>query len=223
MKLLTTSKEIKRLMNYSWHDFISKISAESQHFKQRLKVLAGVEKFFREKDHFCSLDYYKRRAIAGCLREKDGINWPLFGSMRGAGVFTHKIKENDIRISEALDKIPLFGEIKYEHYIAFIQKFQEIDFGGRYIFSPATRLLAMKRPDNFVCFNNKNKTKLCKDIGTSSSNMTYKRYWEEIIQKIRDSDWWNTPQPTDEEELSIWKGRVAFLDALYYEGRLIKN
>ncbi len=205
------------VMNHSWHDFISKVRAESQHFEQRVKVLEGVGFFFREKEHFNELDEYKRKAIAGYLRKKDGIDWDLFGSMRGAGVFTHKIKENDIRISKALDKIPLLGEIKYEHYIAFIQKFQQIEFGGRYIFSPATRLLAMKRPDHFVCFDNKNKTKLCKDFGISSSNMTYERYWDEIIQRIRDSDWWDTPQPTDEKELSIWKGRAAFLDALYYE------
>lgn len=214
------------VMNYSWHDFISKVRAEPQHFEQRVKALAGIEKFFREKEHFHLLDNYKRKAIAGYLGKKDGIDWNYFGSMQGPGKFKQKIKENDIGISKALDKIPLSGEIKYEHYISFIQKFQQIDFGRRYMFSPATRLLAMKRPDNFICFNRKNEQKLCEDFGiskilTGDWNDRIQRYWDEIIQRIRDSYWWNTPQPTDKTELSIWKGRAAFLDALYYEDKIL--
>ena len=82
----------------------------------------------------------------------------------------------------------------------------------------ASRLLAMKRPDVFVCFDNENKSKLCKDFGITQSNMTYERYWDEIIERIFDSEWWNSPKPDENEKnIGIWRGRAAFLDSLYYE------
>jgi hypothetical protein len=76
----------------------------------------------------------------------------------------------------------------------------------------------MKRPDYFVCLDSKNKKALCETFGISQSNMTYERYWEEIIARIQDNAvWWNSPQPEGERQSEVWMGRAAFMDALFYQ------
>ena len=74
----------------------------------------------------------------------------------------------------------------------------------------------MKRPDVFVCVDSRNLRELCKEFGIRQAGMTYDRYWEDIIERIRDAKWWNCPKPREPEESAIWEARAAFLDALYY-------
>ena len=161
----------------------------------------------------------ERKGIAGFLEEqKEGFDWRWFGSMKGWGKFQNKINNKNENISLALDKIPIEGKITREHYENFLNKYKKAtpeavnDWIGT-----TSRLLAMKRPDVFVCFGSKNRKKLCTDFGIKQSDMTYERYWDEIIERIQDSDWWNSSQPEDKIEIKIWNGRSAFLDAIYYE------
>ena len=142
-------------------------------------------------------------------------DWGYFGSMKGAGIFKTKIKANDIIISKALDQIPLSGQITKKHYDNYIKYFTQI-FSGNYI-ATATRLLCMKRPDTFVCFDSKNRSALCKDFGIIQSEMDYERYWDDIVERIYDSDWWQNPNPENENEEKVSEARAAFLDSLYYE------
>jgi len=81
----------------------------------------------------------------------------------------------------------------------------------------ATRLLAMKRPDVFVCLDSKNRSALCKDFGVVQSKLDYDRYWNEIVERIFDSDWWINPKPKDDIEKDVSNSRAAFLDSIYYE------
>ena len=46
--------------------------------------------------------------------------------------------------------------------------------------------------------------------------MDYNRYWEEIIERITDSVWWNEPRPTEALAGAVWDGRAAMLDAIFY-------
>jgi hypothetical protein len=80
----------------------------------------------------------------------------------------------------------------------------------------ATRLLCMKRPDIFVCFDSENRSKMCKDFGIVQTRMSYNRYWDDIIERIYDSDWWNNTAPKNNIEREISEARAAFLDSMYY-------
>ena len=73
--------------------------------------------------------------------------------MRGNGKFNKQIGENNIEISNALDEIPLFGQITKNHFNKFIVHFINV-FPGKNLIT-ASRLLAMKRPDVFVCLSSK--------------------------------------------------------------------
>ena len=207
------------VINRSWDEFINTIRNEDSHgFERRLKVIEIVKNLFSKKKSFNKLTTEERKFIAGIPNklpvEKD-VDWGFFGSMKGAGIFKNRIIENDTHISKALDEIPLSGQITKNHYQKFIDQYKKI-FSGNYL-ATATRLLAMKRPDVFVCLDNKNKSSLCKDFGIIQSGLDYDRYWNDIIMRIYDSEWWNNPNPKDEKEQKVSEARAAFLDSLYYE------
>lgn len=80
----------------------------------------------------------------------------------------------------------------------------------------ASRLLAMKRPDYFICLNSQNRNGLRKDFSLSS-NIRYEEYWNNLITIIIYSVWWSSSCPRDNSEKQIWQFRVAMLDIIYYQ------
>jgi hypothetical protein len=47
--------------------------------------------------------------------------------------------------------------------------------------------------------------------------MDYAQYWEEIIERIRNTPWWNAVRPSDAEQLQVFEARVAMLDVIFYK------
>ncbi len=204
--------------NMTWKEFISKVKNDTHGIKNRLAVVTKSKELFESKKHFNQLENDERKFIAGLRNQlpvEKNVDWGLFGSMKGAAIFATKIIAKDTNISKALDQIPLQGQITKTHYDNFIKHYRKT-FSGSYI-ATATRLLAMKRPDTFVCIDSKNRAKLCKHFGIQQSEMTYERYWTDIIERIFDSEWWLNPEPKNEQEERVSETRAAFLDALYYE------
>ncbi|MBD3377603.1 NgoFVII family restriction endonuclease [candidate division KSB1 bacterium] len=204
--------------NMEWHEFVDKVNNEKNHpLSSRLQVLELVKSLFRKVDSFNKLNVDERKFIAGIpnnLRIGISVDWGYFGSMKGAGIFKNRIIKNDSNISNALDEIPISGQITKMHYRRFLDYFTRA-FKGNYL-ATATRLLAMKRPDVFICLNSKNKSALCKNFGIVQKGLEYERYWDEIIERIYDSQWWQNPKPENKTEKKISDARAAFLDSLYY-------
>ncbi|MFX5684784.1 hypothetical protein ABTE42_21900, partial [Acinetobacter baumannii] len=74
---------------------------------------------FESVNHFNELTEDQRKFIAGIPNKLDiagAEDWGYFGSMKGAGIFKNKIKENDRNVSKALDQIPFAGQITKRHY-----------------------------------------------------------------------------------------------------------
>lgn len=212
------------MINRSWTDFMNEVRSETSHgLDRRLRVIEIAQQLFEKVDHFYELTEDERKFIAGIpnkLDIKDAEDWGYFGSMKGAGIFKNKIIQNDKNISKALDQIPKAGNITKGNYEKFIALFKKAFIGTRLEDAKnltATRLLCMKRPDIFVCFDSKNRSALCKDFGIIQSEMDYDRYWDDIIERIYDSDWWQNPNPRNEQEIKVSNARAAFLDSLYYE------
>ncbi len=207
------------IINRSWEKFMTKVRNETTHgLDRRLGVIEIAQQLFERTKHFNELTEDERKFIAGIPNKLDingAQDWGYFGSMKGAGIFKNKIRKNDINISKALDQIPQSGQITKRHYENFIKHFIKT-FTGNYL-APATRLLCMKRPDTFVCFDSKNRSALCKDFGIIQSKMEYGRYWDDIVERIYDSDWWLNPNPKNDKEFKVSEARAAFLDSLYYE------
>jgi len=204
--------------NMDWKAFMYKVQNEQYHsLTSRIKVLEIAKELFAKVNSFRDLADNERKFIAGIPNslpvDKD-VDWGYFGSMKGAGIFKNRIIENDINISKALDEIPLSGQITRIHYQRFLDYYKKT-FDGNYL-ATATRLLAMKRPDIFVCLDSKNKSSLCKDFDVVQKGLDYERYWDEIIKRIYDSNWWLNPKPENRIEKTVSDSRAAFLDSLYY-------
>jgi hypothetical protein len=208
---------LKQVTKMDWQDYMANVYSDKS-LDIRLQVLEISKSLFAKVESFRDLSVDERKFIAGmpnALPVDKGVDWGFFGSMKGAGKFKNRIIENDENISMALDEIPLSGHINEMHYQRFLIHYKRA-FKGNYL-ATATRLLAMKRPDVFVCLDSKNKSKLCEKFEIVKAGLDYDRYWDEIILQIYDSQWWFNPNPKNKKEKSVRDSRAAFLDSLYYE------
>ncbi len=204
------------VMSMSWDHFYTAISDDQHHgFHDRCKMLQVVSTAFKKHDNFASMELGLRQFIAGLPTEFDE-KWGWFGSMMGAGCFHKAVNNNEGHLSSALDYIPLHGLVFRDQYQNYLSEFIKSFPNGRHGIATASRLLAMKRPDQFVCIDSKNQKGLCRDFGIRKTGMDYERYWDEIIERIMDSSWWNSPRPVNIAQGIAWDGRTAMLDAIFY-------
>ncbi len=202
------------LFRENWGEFFQELRNLEQHTTEgRLEVLERANKLFGNHQHFGDMSDDERRGIAGLYNAED-VEWLWFGSMRGAGSFQQAINSNNPEVSRALDAIPHTGEVGELQY----REFAEIFGAGfeRSGLAVGSRLLAMKRPDYFVCLDSKNKRKLCQDFGITQQ-VDFENYWDKVVARLIDANWWNAPAPKDKLERRVWKCRAAFLDARFYE------
>lgn len=209
------------LQTKSWEEFVDDVYDKGfEDVERRIRVIEIAKELFSKTNHFNELEDDERKFIAGIpnnlMSKIDGAeDWAFFGSMKGAGMFKKQINDNSELISKALDQIPLNAQITKTNYDNFLEYFQTA-LPGNYL-ATSTRLLAMKRPDVFICYDSKNNYALCRDFGITRNGMNHEKYWNDIILRIYDSEWWQNPKPQGEIERKISSARCAFLDSLYYE------
>lgn len=210
-------------LDISWDIFIEKVQNDRHHsFDGRLKILTKATELFKTHKSFSRMSEQERKAIAGTYGSKenklDSLDWGWFGTMTGLGSFTTLVNNNPNLLSQALDKIPLDGDITKEHYNNYIREFviafkDQVRTGG---VATASRLLAMKRPDVFVCVNDANRIGISDAFGSAPSTLNLENYWERIIIPIQNSPWWMHSRPRESQAGSIWDNRAALMDCLYY-------
>lgn len=209
------------ILRMDWETYVQRVREEeiqrqTHSLDIRLRVLESNQEAFRLFGRFGKMPVDRRKEVAG-LMERDDLNFKYFGSMVGNGRFHSAVNERAPRLGEALDHIPIEGEVSSDQFQKYWRAFAQTlnGYGGNPL-ATATRLAAMKRPDLFLCVDSKNKRHLSKSFDIKQS-ITLDEYWDSIISRIQDSVWWNSPAPRNKEELRIWNGRVAMLDALFYE------
>ena len=213
-----------RTLNLTWEEYLNEIKNDLNHdYKRRIQVIQISTELFFQYKHFHQMPLQARKFIAGIPpasheNEYPEIIWAYFGSMKGAGYFKQAIINNNENISIALDQIPLSGQVTKQYYLNFWDYYAKPPLSDTSL-GTATRLLCMKRPDIFICFNSKNEANLCDDFGIPYLNKNKDRYWTKIIERIFDSNWWNNTKPNveDEDEIIISNARAAFLDSIFYE------
>jgi len=206
------------VMSMDWPAFLYRVKQDKAHgFDERIGMLKAVKARFDEHAHFNDMELDDRLGIAG-LRSQAFPHWGWFGSMIGAGKFYKRMNEGHPAFSVALDQIPLQGLVTKAHFDRFIAEYLKAFPDGRDGLATATRLLAMKRPDTFVCVDSANRKLLSEDMGIKSpATLGYQRYWEEVILRLMDSPWWQSHEPDKPKDRAVWQGRAAMLDAIFYE------
>jgi HKD family nuclease len=214
------------ILTKSWATYFDTVVSLDQHgLNRRLAILQKAQEIFAKEKPFARLTELERKAIGGFIGKKEMVgsplasdDWGYFGSMQGAGIFKSAVKHGNAHISAALDHIPLRGEVTWEAYNRYIAEFKKAFSGasGGAGVATASRLLAMKRPDYFVCVDAKNRDGLGDDIGFSPSTLDFDGYWEDVVEPVTQSTWWQSTRPQALQG-AVWDGRAAMLDAIYYD------
>lgn len=207
----------------TWAQYVVEVRKPSHHsLEERLRVLGEARRLFTEHSMFSAMGEDERKLVAGTLgrqkSKRDGTDYALFGSMGGSGAFAKLVGDNSTGLSRALDSIPITGIVTAEQYERYAEQFTAAFKGSSRIGSvpTASRLLAMKRPDVFVCLDAANRVDLCNHFGVASTTIDLDNYWERIVEQMMQTAWWQSTMPDDSTEQEIWRGRAALLDAIYY-------
>ena len=149
------------------------------------------------------------------------VEW--FASTKGAKLFHQLLANNPQAFDHALSHIPTDGDVTPEEYSKFVSAYQlifsscisEKASGEKAPLAPATRLLAMKRPDQFIALTPGKIDIFCQGFSIAKfNNYDFAAYWQDMIGTIRTCAWWHqsAPENTHEDELLLWKNRVILLD-----------
>jgi HKD family nuclease len=210
----------------SWADYLEQVRSSAHPsaalFSERLRVLQKARVLFAAGVPYAQWNEDDRKLVAGTLGRKKsqqpGVDYALFGSMGASGTFANLVIDSPGGLSDALDCIPLVGDVAQGDYERYCERYRAaFDKNGRRGgLPPASRLLAMKRPDTFVCVDNANRKDLCENFGVSPTTTDLDNYWQRIIEPMRGDEWWRHAVPTNAADAEIWLGRAALLDAIYY-------
>lgn len=213
------------LVGMDWDQYVRAVRGSAHHdVDKSLDLLRTAQGWLSAVPSFHDLTTPQRKAIAGAIgvQEKAGDesldrDWGWFGSMRGAGDFKNRVAENDQFLARAVDSIPQKGEVTREHFDRFARLFVKAFANSSRVGGVATasRLLAMKRPDVFLCISNPNIVAAANGMGFAKSTLNLENYWDRVVEVIRASEWYNIDKP-DTRDGQLWECRAAMLDAIYY-------
>jgi HKD family nuclease len=226
------------LLSMDWKEFSDRVHDEKlpgrlnqnrRPMAERLNVLEIAQSFLASVQSFGDLDENKRKAIAGTFGHNEkskaihetGIDdWSWFGGMSGNGHFKSAVcngvtRQADPELVTAVDRIPLQGNIERSDFDDFVERVQT-GVPGNLDIGTITRLLAIKRPDVFVCVCGGNEVGLSKALGIAVKELRdVSLYWQNVIEPIRSSIWYNEPRPPGAAG-QLWDWRAAMVDAAYY-------
>ncbi|CAH9064386.1 hypothetical protein PSECIP111951_03337 [Pseudoalteromonas holothuriae] len=132
------------------------------------------------------------------------VEW--FSSTKNAKGFHQLLADLPGAFDEALAHIPAQGDVTEQDYqqfmIAYFMAFNGSD--EKPTLAPATRLLAMRRPDVFTPISNSKLDALCSALGiTKLNNRDFERYWQDIVLTVHAMPWFKMPTPANELEQQL--------------------
>ncbi len=212
-------------VNMSWRHYVLEVRGSAvHHVDESLALLRTAQVWLASVPSFGDLTTPQRKALAGVIGKTDrdidddlGRDWGWFGSMRGAGDFKNRIASNDVFLARAMDSIPQKGEVTRQHYDRFASLFVKAFANSHRVggVPTASRLLAMKRPDVFLCVSNPNLTAAAVKMGFAKTTLQLGNYWDRVVEVIRASEWYGVEKP-DSQDGPLWECRAAMLDAIFY-------
>lgn len=223
-KLPDTKAGIPPLSSMSWETFAS-LAQSNRHedYDPRMRLIRYARKTFTRSKSFSDLSQSERAVIAGLPRliisQKKhfaSLECGWFGQMDRSKPFEQGIANQHPGLAKAIDGIPQKGEVAKSQFDQYASAFK-IALDMKNPLGTATRLLALKRPDFFVCINGPNQTHLSVALDFSPTTLTLENYWDRVIKPIHASPWYKAPKPEGKKDSALWKARVAMLDAIYYQ------
>jgi len=249
-----------------WPIFVDFIEQQNKihALDERLRLLSYLEEI-RQKP-LAELIEEDRLAFAGKhISNHDysiynfDVEW--FAATKGAKVFHTLLAKSPEKFDAALAHIPLTGDVnlaEYQNFVGdykkiFTEHTQEKPQGEKAPLAAATRLLAMRRPDQFIALNNNKIDILCQGLSIAKfTNTDFSSYWQDMIGTLRTFAWWHQAKPevvadnkpvtaednesesvsasseavnsTENRELTLWNNRAVLIDLfLFADADLAEN
>ena len=221
-----SSSQVKMMRLIPWPFFVEFINDNKtlQSLDERLALLdyiAGVK-----AKSLAEMIEEDRLAFAGKHTAKHepalfafDVEW--FASTKSAKAFQQLLTQAPEALDDALANIPLEGEVTAAHYSLFVNAYKNAFTTHlpeeKATLCPATRLLAMRRPDVFVALNNTKLDVYAQGLGiTKLNNQSFTDYWQELVATIHSTHWYKSEQPSDEAELKLWQNRAILADLFFF-------
>lgn len=176
-------------LNRTWPEFLQLILATSrkeQVVREKaddpgyLQTAERCQMLFAKYGRLAKMPVVDRQFIGGTTKVGGS-----FGSIKGAGYFKERLNTVAASFDAALDHIPHAGAVSKRAF----DDFEANDQWKRSGVGTASRLMAMKRPDLFLCVDAKNRTGIARAFGVSASSLqTFEGYWD-VMQRI-----WRCPR-----------------------------
>lgn len=254
LELGCSISQFKMLRIAPWPIFVDFIEQQSDlhAVDERLRLLIYVEQI-RQKP-LAELLPEDRLTYAGKHTSQHdysvyNFDSEWFASTKGAKVFHILFEQSPELFDAALAHIPLTGDVTDKQYQAFVKDFKKIfqsytqvkSEGEAAPLAAATRLLAMRRPDQFIALNNNKIDVICQGLAiVKFNNKDFDAYWYELIGTLRTCAWWHQQAPehinedtniVDEvnaieekevdsfngnRELIIWQNRAILVDIFLF-------
>jgi len=225
-KIKEVKAERKSILDMSFEEFYQAVQNDKIfNLTERLNVLESCNTFFTTHNSFANMPTKVRQAVGGTIKylsdsnHDSSANFKIFCSMSGAGFYSGAMKQNNPYISEALQQIPLTGEVTKEMYDSFISLFLQAFPSSGAGYGGASRLLTVRRPDVFLSLNQANIYLLSQDFQVNVRDFAkynkFEAYWN-LVEKSHKTKWYLAEKPQDESRLKVWKNRCALTDVFYY-------
>lgn len=173
-----------------------------------LSETQAAREAFEDYGSFADMPPDLARFVAGF-----GPNAGWYGATRANGGFMHLVKARPDLIAELIDPVPREGPVSDD---IVVEVFERAEALPRVRIACTTRLLCIKRPDQFYPVNSANQQGMCKSFGRAPS--TAEEYLE-LLELIRSLPWYRSPEPRDPLQAELWRSRVALLDVVFYRPR----
>jgi hypothetical protein len=137
--------------------------------------------------------------------------------MRGMGDFANRIEDNDAYLARVTDSVPQRGEVTEDHHDWFSRLFVKTFRNSHRIrdVANASWLLAMRRPDVFLCISDQDRTQAANRMGSAKSTLNLETNWDGAIEVIQAPNWYNVEKSEDRRR-RLWERRTAKSNAIHY-------
>ena len=145
------------------------------------------------------------------------VEW--FASTKSAKGFHQMLADLPGAFDDALSNIPLEGDVAIGDYQQFVVAYLSAFNGSdeKPTLAPATRLLAMRRPDVFTPISNSRLDALCSALGiTKLNNRDFERYWQDVVQSIHAMSWFKMANAGNELETQLVDIKALIPCFFYY-------
>lgn len=230
LELGISTSQLKMARIAPWPIYLSFIEQQANlhALEERLALLDYVADL--EQSALAEMTELDRLAFVGkhtnkhnCSIYNFDIEW--FASTKAAKIFHTLLEEQPSSFDHALSFIPLNGDVTPSQYQQFVNAYKAIFnkytkakvSGEKAPLAPATRLLAMRRPDQFVAVTNAKIDTLCQGLGIVKFNsFDFESYWQDLIGTLRTFAWWHQSEPEELRERKLWKSRAILVDLFLY-------